>query len=81
MIVATACRVDERKFVGFFFWTGFAAIRSLVMNLVVEEKEFAGQCIGYCFTALVASGFVWLPNCVLFITYKWIKESSENFGA
>ena len=23
MIVMTACRVDERKFAGFFFWTWF----------------------------------------------------------
>ena len=43
MIVVTACRVDERKFVGFFFWT-----------LVEEGKEFAGHGIGYCFTGLVA---------------------------
>ena len=54
MIVATACRIDERKFVGFFFWTWFAAICSSVMNLVEEEKEFAGQSIGYCFTDFMA---------------------------
>ena len=42
MIVATACRVDERKFVGFFSferdsWPSVA--RS--WTLAVEEKEFA----------------------------------------
>ena len=54
MIVATVCRVDERKFVGFSFerdsWKSVA--RS--WNLAVEEKEFAGQSIGYCFTDLIA---------------------------
>ena len=37
-------------------------------TLVVEEKEFAGQSISYCFTDLML-GLVceWLPNCVLFI--------------
>ena len=54
MIVATACRVDERKFVCFFFWTCFMDICSYVINLAVEEKEFAGHSIGYCFTDLIA---------------------------
>ena len=38
-------------------------------TLAVEEKEFAGQSIGYCFTDLMAwLGLCeWLPNCVLFI--------------
>ena len=44
-----------------------------VMKFDVEEEEFAGQSIGYCFTGLMARlGLVsslseWLPNCVLFI--------------
>ena len=55
MIVATACRVDERKFVVFFSferdsWPSVARSWTLAM----EEKEFAGQSIGYCFTDLVA---------------------------
>ena len=28
LIVATACRIDERKFASFFFWTLIAAICS-----------------------------------------------------
>ena len=34
------------------------------MNFDVEEKEFARQSNGYCFTDLVASE--WLPNCVIY---------------
>ena len=59
-------------------------------TLVEEGKEFAGHSIGYCFTGLAACLrlcfcvslcvslclCVWLPNSVLFISYKWIKESS-----
>ena len=54
MIVATACRVDDRS-LSFFFsferdlWPSVA--RS--WTLVVEEKEFAWQSIGNCFTDLV----------------------------
>ena len=38
-------------------------------TLAVEEKEFAGQSIGYCFTDLMARLGLseWLPNSVLFI--------------
>ena len=46
MGVATACRVDERKFVGFSFKCD-------------SRPEFAGHSIGYCFTDLMARlGFV-----------------------
>ena len=38
-------------------------------TLAVEEKEFAGHSIGYCFTDLMAGLGLsqWLPNYVLFI--------------
>ena len=38
-------------------------------TLAVEEKEFAGQSISYCFTDLMTRLGLseWLPNCVLFI--------------
>ena len=38
MIVTTACRVDESKFVGFFFWMGFLAIWREVMNFSWGRK-------------------------------------------
>ena len=55
MIVATACRVDERKF-SFECDSRPSVARS--WTLVEEGKEFAGQSIGYCFTGLVACGLV-----------------------
>ena len=74
MIVVTACRVDERKFVGLFFWTWFVA-RS--WTSVVEEKEFAGQSIGYCFTDLVAFWLV-LVNDSLTVCYLYRNSGSKN---
>ena len=69
MIVATACRVDEREFVCFSFERDSRPSVARSWTVVVEEKEFAGQSIGYCFTDLMARlGLCeWLPNCVLFI--------------
>ena len=54
MIVATACRVDERKFAGFFFKRNSRPSVARSWTLVVEEKEFAGQSIDYCFTDFVS---------------------------
>ena len=60
MIVATACRVDERSLSVFSFeddsWPSVA--RS--WTLAVEEKEFAEQSIGYCFTDLMAKLGLWM---------------------
>ena len=69
MIVATACRVDERKFVSFFFERDSWPYVARSWTLAVEEKDFAGQSIGYCFTDLMARLGLseWLPNSVLFI--------------
>ena len=54
MIVATACRVDERTLPGFSFERDSRPSVATSWTLVVEEKEFARQSIGYCFTDLVA---------------------------
>ena len=55
MSVATASRVDERKFAGFFsFERDSRPSVARSWTLVVEEKEFTGGSIGYCFTDLVA---------------------------
>ena len=71
MIVATACRVDERKFVGFFFWMWFATIWREVMNFSWGRKGicrtqyrplhywFSGL---WCCLSLRVSLCVWLPN-------------------
>ena len=50
MTVATACRVDKRKFAVFFLLN---VIRGHLWLGHVEKKEFAWQSIGYCFTDLV----------------------------
>ena len=60
MIVATACRVDERKFVRFFFLCDSRLSVARSWTLTVEEKEFAGQSIGYCFIDLMACGLVFV---------------------
>ena len=54
MIVATACHVGERKFVGFSFECDSRPSEARSWTLVDEGKEFAGHSIGYCFTGLVA---------------------------
>ena len=54
MIVATVCRVDERKFVVFSFERDSWPPVARSWTLAVEEKEFARQIIGYCFTDFVA---------------------------
>ena len=58
MIVATACRVDERSLSDFSFECDSRPSEARSWTLAVEEKEFAGQSIGYCFTGLVACGLV-----------------------
>ena len=51
MIVATASRIDERKFIGYFsFERDSRPSVAWSWTLDVEEKEFARQSIGYCFT-------------------------------
>ena len=47
------------------------------MNFGVEEKEFAGQSIGYCFTDLVACGLV-LVNGSLTLCYLYPTGGSKN---
>ena len=55
MIVATACRINERKFAGFFsFERDSQPSVARSWTLAVEEKEFAGQSISHCFTDFVA---------------------------
>ena len=73
MIVATACRADERKFVGFFLLNVIRGHLKLGHELyLMKERNLPDRVFGYCFTGLVAGGLVlvlseWLPNSVLFI--------------
>ena len=55
MIVATACRVDERSLSVFPFERDSWPSVAWSWTLVEEGKEFARQSIGYC---LVAGGLV-----------------------
>ena len=69
MIVATACRVDERKFVGFFFWMWFAAIWREVMNFSWGRKGICRteyRLLLYWLSGLCFSLSQWLPNCVIY---------------
>ena len=78
MTVATACRADERKFVGFFFWIWF---EDRSWTLVEEGKEFAGHSIGYCFTGFVACCSVFVLVCVngsLTLCYLYPTGGSKN---
>ena len=58
MIVATACRVDERSLSGFSFECDSRPFEARSWTLVEEGKEFVGHSIGYCITSLVACGVV-----------------------
>ena len=60
MIVVTACRVDERKFVGFSFECDSRPSEERSWTLAEEGKEFVGHSIGYCITDLVACGLVFV---------------------
>ena len=72
MIVATACRVDERGLSGFSFECDSRPSEARSWTLVDEGKEFAGQSIrllvywlsGLLFNLRLSE---WLPNSVLFI--------------
>ena len=76
MIVATACRIDESLSVFSFECDSWPSVaRSWTM--AVEEKEFAGHSIGYCFTDLVPSGFVFV-NGSLTVCYLYRNSGSKN---
>ena len=75
MALATACLVDERKFVGFSFENNFRSFEKRSRTLVEEGKELVGHNIGYwlsglcslCFHLCVSLCLLWLPNCVIYI--------------
>ena len=67
MIVTTACRIDESLSV-FSFERDSRPSVARSWTLAVEEKEFAWQSIGYCFTDLVAWWMTLWYVCYLYPT-------------
>ena len=62
---------------GFSFeWDSWPS-EAMSWTLVEEGKEFAGHCIGYCFTGLVACVFVFLKGS-LTLCYLYRNGGSQN---
>ena len=93
MTVATACRIDERKFVGFSFEYNSRPFEESSWTLVEEGKEFVGmyRLLLYWLSGLsssVSSFVCKLVSCVygsLTLCYFYptggSKNRSKNFGA
>ena len=75
MIVATACRVGGRNLSGFSFERDSRPSVARSWTLIVEEKEFAGQSIGYCFTDLMEA---WFSRWSLTVCYLYRNSGSKN---